>query len=158
MILVILGTQDKQFYRLLKIVENAKKKGIVKDNIIAQVGSTEFSSDIMEIHDYIPEDNMKKLIEKADLVVCHGGVGAITDALKMNKKVFSMARLKMYNEHRNDHQVQLVDKFNELGYIKKISDYDDFVREYKALNKFKPRKPKFDNTRILALVSNFIGK
>ena len=157
MILVALGTQDKQFYRLLKIIENAIKKGIIKDNVVVQSGTTEFKSDLMDIRSFIPSDELEKLVDEADLVVCHGGVGIITNSLRKNKKVFAMPRLKMYKEHRNDHQVQLVDKFSKLEYIKEIHDYDDFVREYKNINKFKPKKVKFDNSKILEIVSNFIG-
>lgn len=157
MILVSLGTQDKQFYRLLKIVENAIKKGIIKDNVVVQSGATEFSSELMDIRSFISLDELDKLIKKADLVVCHGGVGIITNSLRQNKKVFAMPRLEKYNEHRNDHQVQIVDKFKQLGYIKRIDDYDDFVREYKSLNSFKPKKVKFDNSKILEIISDFIG-
>lgn len=157
MILVAVGTQDKQFLRILKIVDNAIIKGIIKDEVIAQAGSTKFVSDNMEVYDYIPSDKLEEYTEKADLIVCHGGVGIITDALKKNKKVFVMPRLKKYKEHRNDHQLQIAEKFEKLGYIKLINDYDDFVKEYKNLSKFKPKKPTFGNTKIIDMVSDFIG-
>jgi len=157
MILVALGTQDKQFYRLVKIIDNAIEKGIIKDKVIVQLGSTKYSSSNMELHDYIPSDKLKKLTDEADLIICHGGVGIITDSIKNGKKVFAMPRLKEFNEHRNNHQIQIVEKFTKLGYIKTITSYDDLVREYKNLGKFKPKKPAFDNSRILSLVSDFIG-
>lgn len=157
MILVALGTQDKQFYRLLKIVDNAIEKGVIKDKVIAQIGSTKFESSNIELRKYIPGDELDRLVDEADLVICHGGVGIITNALKRNKKIFAMPRLKMFDEHRNDHQIQLVEKFTSLGYIRTITSYDDLVKEYKNLKKFKPKKPKFDNKKILSLVSDFIG-
>ena len=157
MILVALGTQDKEFYRLVKIIDNAIDKGIIKDKVVVQLGSTKYESNNMELYDYISGDKLEKLIDKADLIVCHGGVGIITDSLKKGKKVFAMPRLSEFKEHRNNHQIQIVDKFEELGYIKKITSYDDFVKEYKNLNEFKPKKPVFDNTKILDLVSDFIG-
>lgn len=157
MILIALGTQDKQFYRLPKIVDNAIEKGIVKDEVILQSGSTKFESSNMKVCKYIPSDELDKLVDKADLIICHGGVGIITKAIKKGKKVFSMARLEEFNEHRNDHQIQLVEKFASLGYIKQISTYDDFVKEYKNIQKFKPKKPNFDNTKILNLIKDFIG-
>lgn len=157
MILVALGTQDKQFYRLVRIIDNAINKGIIKDEVIVQLGSTKYSSSNMKLYDYISGDKLQKLMDKADLIICHGGVGIITDSLKKGKKVFAMSRLKEFNEHRNNHQIQLVDKFNDLGYIKKITSYDDFVKEYKKIDKFKPKKPVFDNKKILDLVSDFIG-
>lgn len=157
MIFIAVGTQDKQFLRILKVVDNAISKGIVKEEVIAQAGSTKFISDNMKVYDFIPSDEINEYTSRADLIVCHGGVGIITDALKKNKKVFVMPRLKEYKEHRNDHQLQIAEKFEKLGYIKLINSYDDFVKEYKNLDKFKPKKPKFGSTTIIDMVSDFIG-
>lgn len=157
MILVALGTQDKQFYRLVRIIDNAINNGIIKDEVVVQLGSTKYSSNNMKLYNYIPSDKLESLMNDADLIVCHGGVGIITDSLKMGKKVFAMPRLKEFNEHRNNHQIQLVEKFSSLGYIKMVTSYDDFVKEYKNLKKFKPRKPVFNNKKILDLITDFIG-
>ncbi len=157
MILVALGTQDKQFFRLVRIIDNAINKGIIKDEVVVQLGSTKYSSSNMKMYSYISGDKLQKFMDEADLIVCHGGVGIITDSLKKGKKVFAMPRLREFNEHRNNHQNQLVDKFNELGYIKKITSYDNFVKEYKKLDKFKPKKPTFNNKKILDIISDFIG-
>jgi len=157
MILVMTGTQDKQFERILKIVDKAIKENIIKDEVVAQTGYTKFTSDDMKCFDFIPDKELTKLIDKADLIITHGGVGSITSALKKNKKVFAMARLECFKEHKNDHQVQIVNKFEELGYIKRITSFDDFVKNYKSIDKFKPKKPKFGNTKILDIVENYIG-
>lgn len=157
MIFLTVGTQDKQFLRLLKIVDNAIKKGVVKDEVIAQIGHTKFESNNIKTYKFMSDKRLNEFIEKADLIVTHGGVGLLTTALMKKKKVFAIARTKQYKEHINDHQMQIVDKFYKLKYIKKIETYDDFVREYKNLNKFKPVFPKFDNTKMLNIISDFIG-
>lgn len=157
MIFLTVGTQDKQFLRLLKIVDNAIKKGVVKDEVIAQIGHTKFESNNIKTYKFMSDKRLNEFIEKADLIVTHGGVGFLTTALMKKKKVFAIARTKQYKEHINDHQMQIVDKFYKLKYIKKIESYDDFVREYKNLNKFKPVFPKFDNTKMLNIISDFIG-
>jgi len=157
MIFLTVGTQDKQFLRLLKIVDNAIKKGVVKDEVIAQIGHTKFESNNIKTYKFMSDKRLNEFIEKADLIVTHGGVGFLTTALMKKKKVFAIARTKQYKEHINDHQMQIVDKFYKLKYIKKIETYDDFVREYKNLNKFKPIFPKFDNTQMLNIISDFIG-
>ena len=157
MIFLTVGTQDKQFLRLLKIVDNAIKKGVVKDEVIAQIGHTKFESNNIKTYKFMSDKRLNEFIESADLIVTHGGVGFLTTALMKKKKVFAIARTKQYKEHINDHQMQIVDKFYKLKYIKKIETYDDFVREYKNLNKFKPVFPKFDNTKMLNIISDFIG-
>ena len=82
MILVALGTQDKQFYRLVKIIDRAIEKGVIKEEVIVQLGSTKFESDRMKTYKYISGDEMSKYTDEADLVVCHGGVGIITNSMK----------------------------------------------------------------------------
>lgn len=157
MIFLTVGTQDKQFYRLLEIVDNAIKKGIVKEEVIAQVGHTKFESKNIKTYKFMSDKKLNEYIDKADLVVTHGGVGILTSSLMKKKKIFAIPRLEMYKEHINNHQEQIVNKFYKLGYIKKIESYDDFVREYKNLNKFKPKYPVFNNEKLLSIVSDFIG-
>lgn len=157
MIFLTVGTQDKQFFRLLKIVDNAITRGIVKDEVVAQIGHTKFESKNIKTYKFMSDKKLNEYIEQSDLVVCHGGIGVITSALSKKKKVFAISRLKEYKEHINDHQEQIVDKFYQLGYIKKITDYDDFVREYNDLKKFKPIFPEFNNEKMLNLIKDFIG-
>ena len=40
MILVTLGTQDKELKRLLVEIDNLIEKGVIKDKVIAQIGTT----------------------------------------------------------------------------------------------------------------------
>ena len=157
MIFLTVGTQDKQFLRLLKIVDNAIIKGIVKDEVVAQIGYTKFKSKNIKTYKFMSDKRLNEYIQDADLVVTHGGVGILTTALRAKKKIFAVPRLEEYKEHINDHQDQIVNKFYKLGYIKKIDSYDDFVREYKDLKKFKPVFPKFNNEKILNIISDFIG-
>ena len=157
MIFLTVGTQDKQFERLFKIVDNAIKRGEIKDEVIAQIGHTKFKSSNVKTYKFLSNKKLNEYIEQADLIVTHGGVGIITNALIKKKKVFVIPRKQEFKEHVNDHQYQIVNKFSELKYIKKIEDYDDFIREYKNLNKFKPVFPTFNNEKILNIISDFIG-
>lgn len=157
MIFIATGTQNKQFERILKIVDNAIEKGYVKDEVVAQIGFTNYNSKNIKCIKFMSDKRLNEYIKDADLVLAHGGIGIITTALSYKRKVFAMARLSIYNEHVNDHQLQIVDKFAKLGYIKKITDFDDFVREYKSLNKFKPKFPKYDNSKMLDIIEKFIG-
>ena len=111
MILVILGTQDKGFPRLLKAIDREIKKGNIKDKVVVQAGSTKYSSKNMEIFDLLPGPEFEKLMDDADIIITHGGVGSILSAIKKNKKVIAAARLAKYKEHHNDHQKQVIGEF-----------------------------------------------
>ena len=45
MIFVTLGTQDKNFDRLLVAIDREIKKGNIKERVVVQAGITEFKSD-----------------------------------------------------------------------------------------------------------------
>lgn len=157
MIFITLGTQDKQFVRILKIVENSIRRGYVKDEVVAQIGYTKFTSKYFKTYKFMSNSKLNNYINEADLIITHGGVGIITNALLQKKKVFAMPRLKMYKEHINDHQVQLVNRFEKLGYIRKFESFDEFIKEYENVSKFKPKFPKFDNSKMLKIITDFIG-
>ena len=137
MILVTLGTQSQKFYRLLDAVEKLN----TKEKIIVQAGgSADYKSDKMEIFDFISYDQMQEYIDKADLIITHGGTGSIIMPLQKNKKIIACARLEKYGEHVNDHQKEIVDVFAEEGHILKFDDGDDLQKIYDESKKFKPKK------------------
>ena len=113
MILVTLGTQDKSFKRLLDAIQKEIDKGNIKDKVVVQAGCTQYESKDMEIFDLIPMDEFDKLISECDVLITHGGVGSILTGLRNNKKVIVCPRLAKYNEHINDHQIQITKKFSD---------------------------------------------
>ena len=137
MILITLGTQDKKFYRLLEAVQKQIDNKFIKEKVVVQAGcSCDFKSDDMEIFDLIPMDEFDSLIKKCDILITHGGVGSIITGLKNNKKVIAAPRLLKYKEHVNDHQLQIVENFNEEGYIIGISDVlelEDAIKKIKSI-------------------------
>ncbi len=158
MILVTLGTQDKTFVRLLEKINQLIDQGLIKDKVIVQAGFTKYNSDNMEIFDLIPQDEFNSLMAQADLIITHGGVGNIISALEKNKKVIAVPRLSKYGEHINDHQTQIIAKFNDLGYIIGLQDVDELDKAIKEVKKFKPQKFVHDNSKMLNLVSELIDK
>ena len=99
MILVALGTQDKEFKRLLIEVERLIQIGKIKGEVIAQVGNTKFKSDKMKIIEFTNPKEMNNLIKNADYIITHGGVGTIIDGINFGKKIIAVPRLNKYKEH-----------------------------------------------------------
>ena len=113
----MLGTQNNSFHRLLEKIQEMIDKKVIKEKVIVQAGRTKFESKDMEILGIVPEKKLKKLMEKADLIITHGGVGSIVTALKLHKKVIAVPRLSGFNEHVNDHQIEIVDTFDKQGLL-----------------------------------------
>lgn len=156
MIFVTLGTQDKTFPRLLKYIEKNIKDGIINDKVIVQSGSTKYKSSVMDIKTFIDRDEFKNYLLNADLIITHGGVGTILEALKNDKKIIGCARLEKYGEHVNDHQVQLLETFNEAGYIIYAEDLERFPEYYKKVKNFKPKKYKFNQENFNKMLDKYI--
>lgn len=145
MVLVTLGTQKEQFNRLLDYIENSK----IRDKIVVQAGHTKFQSKKMEIFDFIPYEEMKEYIKKADYVITHAGTGSILMPLKEGKKVIACARLSKYDEHVDDHQLQIVDVFKNKNYLLELNEnvnLDDLIEQ---LQKFKPKKYKSNTKKFI---------
>ena len=83
---------------------------------------------------------MEKLYQKADLIVTHAGAGSILQGVKSQKKIIAVPRLKKYQEHVNDHQLELANKLEELGCILTYHDGDDFLALYERAKSFIPKK------------------
>lgn len=156
MILVLLGTQNNSFERLLNKINECIEKNIITDHVIVQAGHTKFTSNKMEIFDFIPLAKMNTLLNEADLIITHGGVGSITSALKLGKKVIAVSRSKEFNEHVNNHQIQIIDAFDANGYLKGTHNVDDIEEILKNISSFKPTKFISNTGNILNIVSEFI--
>lgn len=157
MILVMLGTQDNSFERLLKEIEHLIETGIIQEEVIVQAGNTKFESNKMKIIDFVSQKELEEYINKASYIITHGGVGSITEALKQNKKIIAVPRKKEHKEHVNNHQMQIVENFDKQGYIIGIQDIEELEKEIKIIPNFKPNKYKTNTQNIIKIIENFIG-
>lgn len=159
MILIILGTQDKKFTRLLKEVDKLITKNIIKEEVIVQAGYTsDYKSNNMQIFDLLQKDKFDELVEKANLLITHGGVGTILTGLKNNKKIIAVPRLKKYKEHVNDHQIQIIENFDKEGYITGINDVSDLENALLRVDDFTPLKYKSNKKNMVNLIKELIDK
>lgn len=156
MILVTLGTQDKSFKRLLDAIQKQIDLGNIKDRVVVQAGCTKYKSSNMEIFDLIDRDKFASLIKECDLLITHGGVGSILTGLKNNKKIIVAPRLKEYKEHTNNHQLQIMEKFEQSGYIIPLYDFDSLDKALKEAVKFKPKKYVSNTNNMIKLIEEYI--
>lgn len=157
MILVTLGTQDKGFERLLKEIDKLIKKELITDKVIVQAGHTKYESKNMEIFDFKSQKELDKLRKEADLIISHAGVGSILDSLKYGKKVIGVARLKKYGEHTNDHQLQILEKFSNDGYIIKAQSVDKLYDAIEKSKNFEVKKYKSNVNNMIKIIDNYIS-
>lgn len=158
MIFITLGTQDKEFNRLVNEVDCLITKGIIKEEVIMQTGITKYKGKNKNVKtiDFTNIDEFNKYIKDANYIITHGGVGTILDSLKLGKKVIAVPRLSKYAEHENDHQLQIVEKFDKEGYIIGKLEENSLEDCIERLKKFKPKKYIGGNDLMISLIDNFI--
>lgn len=158
MILVLLGTQNNSFHRLLEEIQKCIDDGTIEDKVVVQAGSTRFESNNMEIFKLIEQNKFNELIKQADIIITHGGVGSIVTSVKLGKKVIAVPRLKKYGEHVNDHQIQIIETFSKQGFIKGIKDVSELEEALKNISTFTPNKLESNTDNIVKIIENFIEK
>ena len=156
MILVMLGTQNNSFHRLLEEIDKLIQKRRITDEVVVQAGHTKYESKNMKIFSLIPLEELEELIENADVIITHGGVGSIILALKKGKKVIAVPRLHEYQEHVNDHQKEIVETFNKKGYIIGIQKVEELEEAVEKAKDFIPEKYQSNNKKMLNIIENFI--
>ena len=157
MILVLLGTQNNSFVRLLEEIDNNINDKTIKEDVIVQAGYTKYESDRMQIKDFISAKELDKLQNEASFIITHGGVGSIVSSLKKNKKVIAVARHKEYKEHVNNHQTEIIDVFDSKGYLIGIKDVQNLKEAINKLKNFTPNPYKSGTTNIINIVEDFIN-
>ena len=156
MILVMLGTQNNSFHRLLEEIDKLINDGLIKEDVVVQAGYTKYESTNMKIFDFISSDELDKLEQQADCIITHGGVGSIISSIEKDKKVIAVPRLKQYGEHVNDHQLDIVQSFDKLGYIIGITDISQLGDELQQIETFEPKKYIQNTGKIISIVQDFI--
>ena len=146
MILVLLGTQNNSFHRLLEEVDKNIKDGTIKEEVIVQSGYTKLMS----------KEQLAEFQEEATLIITHGGVGSIVSSIEKGKKVIAVPRMHEYGEHVNNHQKEIVEDFNNKGYIIGIENVEDLKGAIIKSKTFEPVKYQPNNQKMLKIIENFI--
>ncbi|MBR1386315.1 MAG: hypothetical protein IJ568_05755 [Bacilli bacterium] len=156
MIFVTLGTNDESFERLLKAIDREIEKGTIKEKVIVQAGCTKYKSKNMEIFDLMSREQFDEYIEKCDLLITHGGVGSILTGINKGKRVIAVPRLAKYNEHGNDHQLQIVENFMKKKYIIGVKDLNKIEKAIIKARSFKPQKFVSNTNNIINMIEDYI--
>lgn len=160
MIFVTLGTQDKPFKRLIRSVEKQVELGNIKEEVIVQAGCTNYKTKFenIKIIQYINIEEFNKNLEKANIVITHAGVGTIIQALEKNKKVIVAARKKVYGEHVNNHQEQILENFSKKGYVLPLRSFRKLNEVIDKVSEFKPKEFESNVEKFIENLENEINR
>ncbi len=152
MIFVTLGNDKHKFNRLLnQIVSLSKDAPAYK--FMVQSGHTDFQEkDNLKFKSFFDKETFYKNIKEASLVISHAGAGTLIKLIQANKKPIVVPRLLKFNEHLNDHQLEIANEFRkkDLCYlVKNIKDLNidliDKSLNQKSISNNKKNVELFDN-------------
>lgn len=151
MIFITLGSQKFQFNRLLKAVDGLK----TDEEIFAQIGYSDYRPINYKYKDFLDRDEFSDVMSRSDIVITHGGTGAIIGAVKKGKKVIAVPRLAKYDEHVDDHQIQLIGQFKELNLIYACEDMD-LQKALEVIKNTEYKEYRSNTKRIVKSLEEFI--
>lgn len=134
MIFVTVGTHEQPFNRLIKAVDELKRDGVITEDVIMQTGFSTYEPKYCEWSKLIPYQDMIKNVEKARIVITHGGPASFIMPLQIGKTPIVVPRQYQFNEHVNDHQVEfarnVAKRMGTIILVEDISKLNDVITNY----------------------------
>jgi UDP-N-acetylglucosamine transferase subunit ALG13 len=158
LIFLCVGSREYQFDRLLKEIDNLLKENKIDEEVFAQIGQSNYIPTHYQYVRYMSPDDFRRKQIDADLIISHGGTGALVAALKLGKKVIAVPRLVKYQEHIDDHQIQVCDMLEKQQYLKVVYEMSDLYGMMQQVKKQKAVKKYSNPSNILSIIDEYIAR
>ena len=133
-VLVTVGAQ-LPFKRLIKAINDINKS--LNMDVFAQVGEDSNAYEGIQVIDFLSSKEYKVKLDWCDIVIAHAGMGTIIQCLELSKKLIVVPRLAKFSEHRNDHQLDTISRFEQLtsstSLMRVCRDVEDLKRTIKQI-------------------------
>lgn len=154
MIFITVGTHYLGFERLIKKMDDIASR--TEEEIVAQIGSTMYKPKNIKYFSFVDEE--EKILEfykKSRVIVTHGGAGTLSTILSIKKPLVIVPRLKKYNEHIDDHQLELTEVLNDRGLATVVYDVEKLEDALNNTN-FKTKHQKHNNGNLVTFLKQYI--
>ena len=119
---VTVGNAREPFDRLLRLVDEAIAVSNLPVEGVCQHGTSSVRPRALATRPLLGRDEFEREMDRADAVVCHAGVGAVSAAIRRGHVPLVLPRRRALGEHVNDHQLELFDALHAQGRIAPITD------------------------------------
>lgn len=156
MIFVTVGSQKFQFNRLLKEIDRLVGEKKITEEVFAQTGYSDYEPKNYKYKNFLDRDEFSNIMSRCDKVITHGGTGAIIGAVKQGKKVIAVPRLKEFGEHVDNHQLQIIEQFKEMRFIKGINEISNIYPLINDMEHFYMKNYTSNTSVIIESINQFI--
>jgi UDP-N-acetylglucosamine transferase subunit ALG13 len=158
MIFVVLGTQKFQLNRLLKEIDELIEKGGITQEVIAQVGVSDYEPKHFKAYRFLDKKQFDELIGQATVVISHSGVGSIITALKAKKPIIVYPRLQKYHEHVDNHQLDIAKAFEKKNYIVCCHEEETLSQTMERCRHYPFAEYVSNTNKIIDIIQGFFDK
>lgn len=156
LIFVTVGSQKFQFNRLLKEIDILVRDKKLTEEVFAQIGYSDYKPKNYKYKEFINRDEFQEIMEKCKIVITHGGTGTIIGAVKKGKRVIGIPRLKRFNEHVDDHQIQIISELKKMEFIYSVEKTEELLDAINKVKDIQFKKYNTSNYEIIHEIDKFI--
>lgn len=158
MIFVTVGTHEQPFNRLVKYMD--KWSAEHDEEVVIQTGFSTYEPKHCKWSKLYPYSQMVELVEKARLVITHGGPSSFIMPLQINKIPIVVPRKKEFGEHVNNHQVDfskaVAERKGNIIVVEDISKLGKIISDFDQLIKVMPMALRSNNVRFNKLLEKTV--
>jgi UDP-N-acetylglucosamine transferase subunit ALG13 len=147
------------FDRLVRAVDQwaGERK---RSDVFAQIGHSDYKPQHLKFSAHVTPSEYRDLVERADLMIAHAGIGSIITALECGKPIIIMPRRASLKEHRNDHQLATVRKMLTHGTVNVAADEFELIGKLDQVIQTARARPTslHANPELIARIAAFIAE
>lgn len=152
MIFVTVGTHEQQFNRLVSYMDEWASSH--DEEVVIQSGFSTYEPKSAKYSKLYPYKTMVELVDKARIVITHGGPSSFIMPLQIGKVPVVVPRMKEFDEHVNDHQLDfaraVAERQGNIIVIEDVTKLSETIDNYETIvngmkNGLKSNNEKFCN-------------
>lgn len=115
MIFATVGTHKQGFERMVQAFDLLARENEFDEELIIQYGTSGYVPQHATAFQWATSQRMDQLTQSARILVTHAAAGAIILGLQAQKPLVVIPRRKQFEEHMDDHQLQLANALEQSG-------------------------------------------
>ncbi len=117
MILITVGTEKFPFNRLMRWVDLLLQHDLIgeEEEVVVQYGTCTILPGGARVYRLLKEQDFQDLVRRARLVIAHCGEGTVLLLDNMDTPFLLVPRSQRYQEHVDDHQLELAQALASIG-------------------------------------------
>lgn len=162
MIFVTVGTHEQPFNRLVKCMDDLKKDGTITEEVIIQTGYSTYEPKYCKWQKLFPYQEMLQLVDKARIVITHGGPSSFIMPLQSGNTPIVIPRRREFNEHVNNHQLSfakaVADRMGTIIVVEDIDKLGNTIMNYEKIVTGMKNGLKTNNSRFNEELSKIVDE